>query len=593
MSGSDALRHRLAAILVADAVGYSRLMAANERATVAALDAARSVFRRQIEASQGRVIDMAGDSVLAVFELATGAVSAALAIQRELNVSAQALSSDQRMLYRIGVHTGEIIEKSDGTVYGDGVNIAARLEGLAEPGTIAVSDTVRAYVRGKVAAEFEDLGEQSVKNIAEPVRAYCLRATPEVDLSTAMARSTSSPPLSEKPSVAVLPFTNMSGDSEQDYFADGITDEITTALSCLRWLFVIARNSMFTFKGQAVDVRHLGKDLHVRYVVEGSVRRSADRVRISAQLSDCQTGRQIWSDRYDRMMVDAFDLQDEIARNVAAAIEPALFQSESVQAASKPSGDRNSWDYYLRAMDLYYRETRADNDVAQDLAEKATELDPSSARAFCALAACRYRAAVNGWCESRGKTMSSALDAAQKAVALDEADAQSHHRLGLLMFAYGRHESALSELERALELNPSLAWAYAAKAAVLSYSGEPKKALENFDMAVKASPRDPDYSYWQCAKSLTYFMLGEFQKAVDCASYSIAHHAEWLPSRVFITATYGLSGQLDKAREALSNLLTLEPGYSIKKAKIGNPFKRAEDFERFANGLRAAGVQDE
>jgi adenylate cyclase len=331
VSGSD-LKQRLAAILAADVAGYSRLMAADERATVASLDAARTVFRSQIESNQGRVIDMAGDSVLAVFETATGAVSAALSIQREINLSGEKNPDDRRMRFRIGIHLGDVIEKADGTIYGDGVNIAARLEGLAAPGGITISDAVHGAVRGKVAASFADQGEQQVKNISHPVRAFAVRAdggsapkpvraAGEIDLS-----------LPDKPSIAVLPFANMSGDPEQEYFTDGITEDIITELSRFQSLFVIARNSSFTYKGKAVDVRQISKELGVRYVVEGSIRRSGNRVRVTAQLIDSFSGNHLWAEKYDRVLEDIFAVQEEVTACIVSAIAPQVDAAEALRA---------------------------------------------------------------------------------------------------------------------------------------------------------------------------------------------------------------------------------------------------------------------
>ena len=301
-----ALQHRLAAILAADAAGYSRLMAVDDKATVAALDAARAVFREQVEAQQGRVIDMAGDSVLAVFGTVAGAVTAALAIQAQVNAVADAEAIDRRMRFRIGVHLGDVIEKADGTVYGDGVNIAARLQGLAEPGGITVSESIRSAVKGKVGASFEDHGEQAVKNIADPVRAWRLRTgavEPVATVPAAPSITAIDLSLPDKPSIAVLPFVNMSGDPEQEYFTDGITEDIITELSRFHSLFVIARNSSFSYKGQSPDIRRFGKELGVRYVLEGSIRKSAQRIRVTGQLIDALTGNHLWAEKYDRVLV--------------------------------------------------------------------------------------------------------------------------------------------------------------------------------------------------------------------------------------------------------------------------------------------------
>ena len=346
MSGTN-LKQRLAAILAADVAGYSRLMSVDERATVAALDAARAVFRARIESNQGRVIDMAGDSVLAVFETATGAVSAALAIQREINPTGDAVPEHRRMRFRIGVHLGDVIEKADGTVYGDGVNIAARLEGLAEPGGITISESVQVAVRSRIAATFEDLGVQQVKNISEPIHAYRIASRVATGHATPKKLANA---IYDKPSVAVLPFTNMGGDPEQEYFSDGLTEDIITALAAWRSFPVISRNSTFAYKGKSTDVRKVAQELGARYVLEGSVRRAGNRIRITGQLIDGNSGNHLWAERYDRDFQDLFEVQDDITTRIVAAIEPELSSAEIRQIIKRPPGSFTAWDFYVRGL---------------------------------------------------------------------------------------------------------------------------------------------------------------------------------------------------------------------------------------------------
>jgi adenylate cyclase len=394
MNGTD-LRQRLAAIVVADVAGYSRLMAADERSTVAALDSARAVFRARIEANQGRLIDMAGDSVLAVFETAIGAVKAALAIQETLSAADSTLAEDRRMRFRIGVHLGDVIEKADGTVYGDGVNIAARLEGMAEPGGIAVSEAVYGSLRGKVSANFEDQGEQRLKNIPEPVRLYHMRAfgatTEGPNGLVARATQRTAVPVSGKPSIAVLPLTNMSGDPEQEYFSDGISEDLTMALSRFGWLFVIARNSAFTYKGKAVDVRQVGRELGVRYVLEGSVRRAGDRVRVSVQLVDAVADGCVWAEQFDRKMLDIFELQDEIVASIAATVVPEITSAEIERARIKRPNTLDAWDHYLQAIAAYHRMTEADIKAAISLLSKRSISSPSSRTRMPSLPSATWR----------------------------------------------------------------------------------------------------------------------------------------------------------------------------------------------------------
>ena len=422
------LRQRLAAILAADVAGYSRLMAADERATVAALDAARKVFRSHIESSQGRIIDMAGDSVLALLETATGAVAAALAVQQELNASSSTVPEERRMRFRVGVHLGDVIEKEDGTIYGDGVNIAARLEGLAEPGGIMVSESIRTAVKGKVAASFEDQGEQQVKNIAEPVRAYRIR--PDVPALPALKQAATELALPDKPSIAVLPFSNMSGDPEQEYFTDGMTEDIITELSRFHSLFVIARNSTFTYKGKATDVRQVAKELGVRYVVEGSIRKAANRVRVTAQLIDALTGNHLWAERYDRVLEDIFAVQEELTRNVVAAIAPQIDAAELAAISRKRPENLTAYEIAIRAWanarDAMNKQDRTLRDQAIREAKEALAIDPKSVLARNAIAYAQWQHFYLRTAADIETAWKEGMDAATQAIELDASDHRGH-----------------------------------------------------------------------------------------------------------------------------------------------------------------------
>jgi adenylate cyclase len=460
VNGTD-LRQRLAAIVAADVAGYSRLMAADERSTVAALDAARTVFREQIEANQGRLIDMAGDSVLAVFETAIGAVKAALAIQEALATSDSTVTEDRRMRFRIGVHLGDVIEKADGTVYGDGVNIAARLEGMAEPGGIAVSEAVHCLLRGRVSANFEDQGEQQLKNIPEPVRLYHLRAvgaTTKAPTSVvAPATKRTAVPVSSKPSIAVLPLTNMSGDLEQEYFSDGISEDLTMALSRFGWLFVIARNSAFTYKGKAVDVRQVGRELGVRYVLEGSVRRAGDRVRVSVQLVDAVADGCVWAEQFDRKMLDIFELQDEIVASIAATVVPEITSAEIERARIKRPNTLDAWDHYLQAIAAYHRMAEADIKAAISLLEEAIDLEPEFANAYALLARCHLEIGQRGWVRPVRQAYATSRRIAEKAVRVGPSSPEAHQALAFVLIAVGEAERAVTVARRAIDLNPNYA----------------------------------------------------------------------------------------------------------------------------------------
>ena len=396
MTGSG-LRQRLAAIFAADAAGYSRLMAADERATVEALDEARKVFRTHIDAHHGRVIDMAGDSVLAVFELASAAIAAALAIQEDLDAMSSTATVDRRMPFRIGVHLGEIFEKADGSVYGDGVNVAARIQGLSEAGGVAISEDVHRLVRDRTAGGWRDGGEHAVKNIARPVRIWRWSPDARPDIPAPTISEPQDLPLPDKPSIAVLPFANMSGEPEQEYFSDGITEDIITNLSKHRGFFVIARNSSFTYKGQAVDVTRVGRELGVRYVLEGSVRKAGRRVRITAQLVEASTSSHLWAEKYDRDLTDLFTIQDEITREIVGNLAPEMLDAEMQRARRKDPQRLDAWEHAVRAQWHLARLTREDNAEALRLATEATRLNPSATAGLNIAAFAHIYDAVYGW----------------------------------------------------------------------------------------------------------------------------------------------------------------------------------------------------
>ncbi len=404
---------RLAAILAADVAGYTALMQDDERATVETLDEYRAVFREHVPAQGGRVVDTAGDSVLASFPSAIGAVRAAIRIQDELESRNRNLTEDRRMRFRIGVNLGDVIEKDDGTVYGDGVNIAARLEALAEPGGISVSGSVYDSVEGKIDVSLEFAGEHEVKNVARPLRAY------RVVTESAKPTATEAPlALPDKPSIAVLPFNNLSDDTDQEYFADGIAEDLITELSRLRWLLVTARNSTFSYKGQSPDVREVGHDLGVRYVVEGSVRKGGERVRITAQLIDAATGNHIWAERYDRDLADTFALQDEITETLVATLQGEVGEFERERAHRKPPESLDAWDSYQRGMWHLWRFNATDLAEARRLFQRAADQDPNFAQAFAALGYTLYVQVVQSHADSPLETLDQALRFANQAIAL-------------------------------------------------------------------------------------------------------------------------------------------------------------------------------
>lgn len=581
----EALRQRLAAILAADAVGYSRLMAADERGTVAALDAARAIFRTQIETNRGRVIDMAGDSVLALFELATSAVSAALAIQQELAEKSHDLVESRRLCFRVGVHLGEIIEKVDGTVYGDGVNIAARLESLAEPGGISVSDAVHGAVRGKVSADFADHGEQQVKNIAYPVRVYRVKATGK----TASVAAPTEPVLRlpDKPSLAVLPFTNMSGDPEQEYFADGMVEDIITELSRYSELFVIARNSSFIYKGRAVKVQDIRRELGVHYVVEGSVRRIGNRVRVAVQLIDSATGNHIWADRYDREFVDLFELQDELTRAIVATLPGRLSGAEAERIRRKPPRDMAAFDYLVAGKIHHHRATSEDNEHALSLLDKAIELDPHFAQAYAWKACTLGQAMERGFRTPAEVVGAQAVDALNKALALDDNDVECHRLLCEVCIETHHIDEAVVHNERALSLNPNDPRIVAQKGELLTWLGQPREGAEWLRKAARLDPHGAHVRAHLLGRAL--FGSRDYGEAMLALRQIRAprydHH-------LFLAGCYAQVGQDTEARDHAAAALQLKPDLSIKQFLQRLPYRESPDRSHLEEALRKAGLPE-
>ena len=577
------LKHRLAAILAADVAGYSRLMSMDEHATLAALDAGRGVFRVCIESNQGRVIDMAGDSVLAIFETASGAVTAALEIQKALGITEDAMPEERRMRFRIGIHLGDLIEKSDGTVYGDGVNIAARLEGLAEPGGIAVSGMVYEAVRGRIQARFADLGEQSVKNIAMPIRAF--RVVGGASDAAARPLAPAALPLPGKPSIAVLPFADMSGNAQNEYFADGIVEDIITELSRYSELFVIARNSTFTYKGRAVKVQDVRRDLGVRYVVEGSVRRSGDRVRLTVQLVDATTGNHIWAERYDRELIDIFDLQDELTRAVVATLPGRVGSAEAERLRRKPPSDMAAFDYLLAGKIHHHRATAEDNEEALRLLDKAIALDPQFAQAYAWKACTLGQAAERGFRDPPEKYLMQAWTEINKAVALDENDVECHRLLCEVCIETRQLDQAVVHNERALAMNPNDPRLVAQRGEVLTWVGEPVEAVKWLESAMRLDP----HGIPTRAHLLGRALFGARQYA-DALSAFRKVRAPRYSHLAFMAACAAQLGRDDEAHELLAAALAQKPGLRIGRFVDALFYREAGDRDHLAAALSKAGM---
>jgi adenylate cyclase len=486
---SERTERRLVGIFAADVADYSRLMEADEVGTMRSLVAHRGIMDRLIAEHGGRIANTAGDSVLAEFPSAVDAVQCAVEVQQRL---ASELSN-AKLQFRVGVHVGDIMVR-EGDLLGDGVNIAARLQAIAEPGGICISGTAHDYVRKATPFTFQELGPQRVKNIEEPVRAYALRVTSPAPVTGERTKPLSLP---DKPSIAVLAFTNMSGDPEQEYFADGVVEDIIIGLSRVRWIFVIARNSSFAYKGKVVDIRQIGRELGVRYVLEGSIRRAGNRVRITGQLVDAENGRHIWADKFDGDLADIFELQDRITESVVGAIEPSLRLAEISRSQAKPTENLNAYDLYLRALPSIYAFNEASFGQAENFLKEAVRQDPNYSDALTALADCVGRMTLNGWINDTQQGYTLACDYARKAIA---ADPENGLALATGAWAFsvfeGNFDQALDLANRAVRMFPNSAQVHSRIAWAFIYSGNSQKGIEQLHEAQRLSPVDPSSFFY-------------------------------------------------------------------------------------------------
>ncbi len=585
---TERVERRLTAILAADVAGYSRLMGADEEGTLAQLKAhRRALVDPKITEHRGRIVKTTGDGMLVEFASAVDALRCAVEVQRGMAERNAEVPQDKRVEFRIGVHQGDII-LDGGDIFGDGVNVAARLEGLAEPGGICVSARVQEDARGKLDITFQDAGEQQLKNIERPVRVYRVRPS-------GVPASLHPPlPLPDKPSIAVLPFQNMSGDPEQEYFADGIVEEITTALSRFRNLFVIARNSSFTYKGRAVDVKQVGRELGVRYVLEGSVRKAVNHVRITGQLVDALTGAHLWADRFDGSLENIFDLQDTITASVVGAIAPKLEQAEIERAKRKPTERLDAYDYYLRGVSVLYGMTRETNEEALRLFNKALEFDPDFALAYARAAQCYSFRKVNGWMVDREQEVAEAARLARRAVDLgrDEALALS---LGGLVLAYvvGDLDDGAAFVDRALSLNPNLATAWGFSGWMKICFGQQNTAIEHEARAMRLSPLDPFLWRWQYFTALAHFFEGRYDDAASWAEATLRALPNHLGALRTAAASNARAGRLEKAQKLMARLRQLDPALRISDlVDVMMPLCRPEDIAKYEEGLRKAGLPE-
>jgi TolB-like protein/tetratricopeptide (TPR) repeat protein len=574
------VERRLAAVLAADVAGYSRLIGADEDDTLARLKAVRGdLIDRKIAEHRGRIVKTTGDGLLVEFASVVDTLRCAAEVQAAMAESNALLPPDRRIDFRIGINVGDIVVE-DGDIFGDGVNVAARLEGLAEPGGICVSARVQEDAAGRLDLAFEDMGDQQLKNIARPVRAYRV----VVAAGGASTRASVGPALPDKPSIAVLPFANLSGDPEQEYFADGMVEEIITALSRIRWLFVIARNSTFTYKGQTVDVKQVGRELGVRYVLEGSVRKAGGRVRITAQLIDALTGTHLWADRFDGSLEDVFDLQDKVATSVAGVIEPTLQAAETARSAGRPTADLTAYDLYLRAYAMVWSSARHIPDALR-MMEQAIARDPRYGPALAWAAFCCYRMLLYDRSEDRAADRLKGTDFARRALEVAGDDPSILANSAQALAYFGEDIGAMMTLaDRALALNPSFARGWHISGVLRNWAGQPDIAIEHLETALRLSPR-ARVGPSQFLIGSSHFLSRRFNLAVPKLLLAIQEDpSHTLPYR-YLAACYAHMGRLDEAREVIARLRSITP----RVMPDGTPAMRnLEDRELYLSGLRLA-----
>jgi adenylate cyclase len=611
------VERKLAAILSADVEGYSRLMGDDEVATVRAITEYRAVIASAVAARGGRVVDAPGDNVLAEFASVVDAVQSAVDIQRELESRNAALPAARRMRFRIGINLGDVIVEGD-RLYGDGVNIAARLESLAAGGGICLSGTAYDQVEGKLPFGYEFKGEHAVKNIARPVRVYRLHLDPsDAPGPRARARSrlvkpvagavaillllgaagwagwrwlrpseSAGLPLPDRPSVAVLPFSNLSQDPSQEYFSDGVTEDLITGLSKVSGLFVIARNSVFTYKGKAVKVRDVGRELGVRYVLEGGVQRSGSRVRITAQLVDAATGYHIWAERYDREVNDIFALQDEVTQRIVSAMAVKLTEAEKRRLGPPPTGNPEAYDLVLRGHEERRLTTRDGNAEARRLFVKALDLDPSYAAAYLGLAWTHLQSWQFMWSTDR-EGLERARELAERAIALNDTLVGAHHVLGQIYLWMKQHDRAIAEAQQAVALAPNDADGYETLAETLCWSGKPEECIQAIRHAMRLNPHYPYFYDWTLGHG--YYLTGQRQQALDSFARALKGNPNFLPAHAYRGVLFTELGRMNEAREEFEQASHLGTGVSMVSLRERLPYKRPADLDRLLAAAHRAG----
>jgi TolB-like protein/class 3 adenylate cyclase len=587
---------KLAAILAADVVGFSRLIGADEEGTLARLRAVRSdLMDPAVSLHQGRVVKRTGDGAIVEFRSVVDAVRCAIVLQTGMAERNAGVPAETRIDFRIGVHLGDVVEESDGDLMGDGVNIAARLEGVAAPGAICLSEDAYRQVRARLDLAASDLGETRLKNIAEPIRVYSVsvagsgaaeaprgdRASPD--------KPAARPDSAAKPSIAVLAFQNMSGDKEQEYFSDGISEDIITDLSKLSELHVIARNSSFTYKDKAVSIPAVARDLGVRYVLEGSVRKAGNRIRVTAQLIDSLNGGHVWANRFDRELTDIFDIQDELTREIVAALKLKLTRGERDRLVRRRAASVEAYELLLRSREQAMLLTRAGNMAARQLADAAIAIDPEFAAAYALSAFTLFNDYANGYGDDPAGALRLGRELAERAVRMDGEDPAARLALGSA-YSWSRDLSkAEAEARRGLALSPNSTELMILLVAVQIYAGDPAAAIGTLDALMELDPHYPDIALQFLADAR--FSLGDYRLAVDALERRLKRNLESESAFALLASCYGWLGRPEEARKAWDEVMRIKPDYSIERRRQVQPFRRAEDFEQRVEGLRRAGLK--
>ena len=575
-------KRKLSAILSADVKGYSRLMQDDESSTIQTLKTYRELMAFFIQGYRGRVVDSPGDNVLAEFGSVVDAMECAVKIQQELKEKNAELPESRRMEFRIGINLGDVIEDED-RIYGDGVIIAARVEGLADPGGICISGRVYDQIENKLNLGYEYIGERAVKNIKKPLRVYRVGMEPH-----SVAEVHKAFDLPEKPSVAVLPFVNMSRDSDQEYFSDGITEDLITDLSKISGLFVIARNSVFIYKGKAVKVQEVSRDLGVRYVLEGSVRKSGERVRITAQLIDATTGGHLWAERYNRDLKDIFAVQDEVTQQIISALKVKVEKVEQERALRKETANLNAFDYNLRGWWYYHRFTRDTNDKAREMFEKAIELDPEFAIAYAGLGFTYYEEWANQWSQD-SQTLEQAFELAIRATALNDSSPEAHRILGDVYLYKRQYGQAIAERKKAVALDPNNADGLAGFGEVMVYNGQIKDGIALIKKAIRLNPHHHIWYLW--VLGLASALAGRYDEAEEILERAVICNPDFLSTHVILAVIYVETGRLNEAHAEVAEIMRLSPDFSLKFLKEMIPVKDQEIIGWATGVLTKAGLK--